>query len=74
MPSHDKPIPELEAALADLDKWLEHPGRTKSDLARHLGVSRQRLRVWLTRASPPDLEGWFRIKNFLREQRRRKIM
>jgi hypothetical protein len=67
-------MPELEAAIQDLERWLNHPDRTKSDLARHLGVSRQRLRTWLNRASPPDLQGWFRIKNFLREQRRRKVI
>jgi DNA-binding XRE family transcriptional regulator len=74
MPPRDKPIPALETALADLERWLQQPGHTKADLARHLGVSRQRLWAWINRTSPPNLEAWLAIQNFLKEQRRRKAL
>ena len=60
------PDDEIEALLAELKAWLSEKGLTQADLARMLGVSRQRLNQWMRGDAKPNLQAWLKIKQFLR--------
>jgi DNA-binding XRE family transcriptional regulator len=58
-----------------LDKLKLAAGREyggQAELARDLGVSRQRLNDWLKGRRTPDLEWWLKIQAFLKKPRRKK--
>jgi transcriptional regulator with XRE-family HTH domain len=60
------PEDEISAVLTQLKAWLVEKKLTEADLARMLGVSRQRLNQWMRGDARPNLQAWLKIKQFLR--------
>jgi transcriptional regulator with XRE-family HTH domain len=61
---------ETEKLIADLKAWADAEYGRRSELARMLGVSRQRITDWLAGRKLPTLEQGLKLQAFLRRQRR----
>jgi DNA-binding XRE family transcriptional regulator len=65
------PPEEFQKLIDELVTWSDlEPGR-RSNLARHLGVSRQTVTNWLAGRRNPRLESWLKLRAFLKQQRRK---
>jgi DNA-binding XRE family transcriptional regulator len=63
---------EITDVINDLKAWAAEKDLSQSDLARLLGITRQRVHDWFTGKSTPNLQAYLKVKAFLRTQRKRK--
>lgn len=63
---------EVKKLMEDLRAWVDAEYGRRADLARELGVSRQRVSDWLSGRLTPDLEHGLAILEILRRSARRK--
>jgi DNA-binding XRE family transcriptional regulator len=63
---------EIDDLINELKTWAGEKDISQSDIARMLGVTRQRVNDWFIGKAKPNLEAWLKIKEFLRKNRRRK--
>jgi transcriptional regulator with XRE-family HTH domain len=62
---------EVDQLLADLRKWCEPHGR-QQQLADALGLKKAIVSHWINGRRKPSLDGFFKIQEFLKEQKKRK--
>ena len=60
---------EVEKLIEDLRAWVDVERGRRSDLARELGVPRQRITDWLSGRKAPTLEQGLRLANILRRSK-----
>ena len=63
---------DVEKLIEDLRAWVDAEYGRRAELARKLGVSRQRVTDWLSGRLTPDLEHGLAILKILRQSARRK--
>jgi hypothetical protein len=63
---------EIKQAIGELKLMAGDEYGGQAELARKLGVPRQRLNDWLTAKKTPSLGAWLKIQTWLRKQRRSK--
>ena len=63
---------EVEKLMGELRAWVDAEYGRRADLARELGVPRQRITDWLSGRKAPTLEQGLAILEFLKQQRRRR--
>jgi DNA-binding XRE family transcriptional regulator len=52
--------------MKELNAWANQESGRRSDLAKHLGVSRQTVTNWLAGRRNPRLVYWLKLKKFLK--------
>jgi hypothetical protein len=70
------PDPEVVRLLADLKAWCDEKHGRQTEIARILGVNRQRISDWFAHRTLPSLGTGLKIQTFLRtqkDQRRKRI-
>src|ERR1700730_14459440 len=63
---------EIQRVINELKEWAGEEYGGQAELARKLGVSRQRVNDWLTGKRTPELNAWLKIQTFLRKKRRKR--
>jgi DNA-binding XRE family transcriptional regulator len=63
---------EIQRAINELKEWAGKEYGSQSELARKLGVPRQRINDWFTGKKTPELKAWLKIQAFLRKERGRR--
>jgi predicted XRE-type DNA-binding protein len=61
---------EIDDLVNELKTWVSQKDISQSDLARMLGVTRQRVNDWFIGKAKPNLQAWLKINAFLRKQRK----
>jgi len=61
---------EIHDLINELKAWVNESNVNQADLARMLGVTRQRVNDWFIGKTKPTLEAWLKIQMFLRKHRR----
>jgi DNA-binding XRE family transcriptional regulator len=61
---------EIERVINELKELAGEEYGGQSELARKLGVPRQRINDWFTGKRTPELKAWLKIQEFLRDQKR----
>jgi transcriptional regulator with XRE-family HTH domain len=64
--------PEIEKIISELRVWCDKQRGRRVEIAKMLGVSRQLVNDWLQRNTDPLADPLFRIRDFLKEQQRRR--
>ena len=64
--------PEVIRLLEELKAWCEEQHGRQVEIARVLGVNRQRISDWFALRTLPSLGMGLRIQSFLRTQREQK--
>jgi plasmid maintenance system antidote protein VapI len=62
---------ETEKLMGELKAWADAEYGRRADVARMLGVPRQRVTNWISGHGTPTLEQGLRLQAFLKKQRRR---
>jgi DNA-binding XRE family transcriptional regulator len=63
---------EIERMIGRLKSMAGEEYGGQSELAREIGVPRQRLNDWLTGKRTPDLAAWLKIQAFLKKNRKKR--
>jgi hypothetical protein len=63
---------EIQRVIDALKQLVGTEYGDQAELARKLGVPRQRLNDWLTGKRKPGTSAWLKIQAFLKKQRRRR--
>jgi hypothetical protein len=63
------PPEELDRLIAELDAWCTSKYGRQTEIADHLGVSKQLVANWLARRRTPTLRHYFAIRTFLDKQK-----
>jgi predicted XRE-type DNA-binding protein len=61
---------ETEKLMADLKAWVDAEYGRRAEIARTLGVPRQRVTDWLSHRYAPTLEQGLRLQAFLKKKRK----
>jgi hypothetical protein len=61
---------ETEKLMADLKAWVDVEYGRRANIARMLGVPRQRVTNWIAGQGTPTLEQGLRLQAFLKRQRK----
>jgi plasmid maintenance system antidote protein VapI len=62
---------ETEKLMAELNAWTDAEYGRRAEIARILGVPRQRVTNWIAGQGAPTLEQGLRLQAFLKKKRRR---
>jgi DNA-binding XRE family transcriptional regulator len=62
---------EIQRVIDRLKQLAGEEYGGQAELARKLGVPRQRVNDWLSGKKTPDLKAWLKIQTFLKKQGRR---
>jgi transcriptional regulator with XRE-family HTH domain len=60
------PHDEIDALVDALRTWIREKDRSEASVAKKLGVSRQRLNLWMHGEARPTAEAYLKIKAFMR--------
>jgi transcriptional regulator with XRE-family HTH domain len=63
---------ELERLMAALKAWCKEKRGRQRQIVKELGITESMLSNWLARREDPSLANYFRLREFLEKQRRRK--
>jgi predicted XRE-type DNA-binding protein len=66
------PDEESEKLINDLKQWATDNDVSQADIARLLGVDRQRVSDWFSTDKSPTLESGLKIQRLLKGKRRKK--
>ena len=64
--------PEVESLIAELKAWCKAQRGRNLEIATMLEVSPQLVSDWLSRRADPRLEEFFKLRDFLKAQRRKR--